>query len=194
MKQNINKEVITIVSGLPRSGTSMLMKMLEAGGMKILTDQIRTADEDNPKGYYEFEKVKELEKDTSWLQNAKGKAVKVISALLEHLPQNYSYKIIFIHRKIEEILASQKQMLIRRGQPTDKVSDEEMKKIFLKHVQQVEDWLANQSNIDVMYLYYNEILKEPVKYSARINQFLGDILNTKNMAGIVDKTLHRQRR
>ena len=95
--------MITIVSGLPRSGTSMMMKMLEAGGMEILKDEIRKADEDNPAGYYEFEKVKELKKDVSWLENAKGKSVKIISSLLEHLPEKYTYKIIFMHRNMDSI-------------------------------------------------------------------------------------------
>ncbi|MFQ6115501.1 MAG: sulfotransferase domain-containing protein [bacterium] len=194
MKQNMTEKVITIVSGLPRSGTSMLMKMLEAGGMEILTDNIRTADEDNPKGYYEFEKVKELEKDKSWLEGAKGKAVKIISALLGHLPPNYTYKIIFVRRKMDEVLASQRQMLIRRGQPTDEVSDEKMKSMFLKHVQQVEDWLAKQPNIEVLYINYNEILAQPEPHSEKISQFLGNILNTRNMVSVVDKNLHRQRR
>ena len=130
----MNKKIITIVSGLPRSGTSMMMRILEAGGMRILKDEIRKADEDNPAGYYEFEKVKELKKDPSWLENAKGKAVKIISSLLEHLPERYIYKIIFIHRNMEEILDSQRQMLIRRGEATNEVSDEKVGKMFLKHL------------------------------------------------------------
>ena len=119
---DLNGKVITVVSGLPRSGTSMMMKMLDAGGMEILSDEVRKADEDNPKGYYEFEKVKELEKDASWMGQAAGKAVKIISALLMHLPEEYSYRIIFMRRKMEEILKSQEQMLIRRDEPTDDVS------------------------------------------------------------------------
>ncbi len=189
----MNKEIITIVSGLPRSGTSMMMKMLEAGGMEILTDKIRKADEDNPKGYYEFEKVKKLEKDALWLEDANGKAVKIITALLEHLPGKYTYKIIFMRRKMEEILGSQKQMLIRRENPTDEVSDEDMNIMFLKHIQKVEEWLEEQPNIDVIYIHYNEVLKDPSKYSERINKFLGNTLNTNNMISAVDKTLYRQR-
>lgn len=186
--------IITIVSGLPRSGTSMIMKMLEAGGMKILTDNIRTADEDNPRGYYEFEKAKELEKDTSWLEHANGKAVKIISALLKHLPTNYTYKIIFMHRKLEEILSSQKQMLIRKGKPTDEITDEKMTEVFIKHLQQVEDWLSNQSNMEVIYINYKEVVDEPLNYSKIMNHFLGNILKIKNMVNVVDKSLHRQRR
>lgn len=107
-------EYITIVSGLPRSGTSMLMKMLAAGGLPPLTDGIREADADNPGGYYEFEKVKQLEKDTTWLESAKGKAVKVISQLLDQLPLHKSYKIVFALRQMDEILASQRAMLADR--------------------------------------------------------------------------------
>ena len=123
----------------------MMMRMLEAGGMRILKDEIRKADEDNPAGYYEFEKVKELKKDPSWLENAIGKAVKIISSLLEHLPERYTYKIIFMYRNMEEILNSQRQMLIRRGEPTDEVSDEKMGKMFLKHLQKIEERLNKQS-------------------------------------------------
>ena len=188
----MNKKVITIVSGLPRSGTSMMMKMLEAGGMRILKDEIRKADDDNPAGYYEFEKVKKLKKDPSWLENAKGKAVKIISSLLEHLPERYTYKIIFMYRNMEEILNSQRQMLIRRGEPTDEVSDEKMGKMFLKHLQKIEERLDKRSNMDVLAIHYNEILKEPAKHDEIINRFLGNALNTKNMTGVIDRTLYRQ--
>src|SRR6185369_5935200 len=116
-------EPVIIVSGLPRSGTSMMMSMLVAGGIKAMTDSIRTADEDNPKGYFELEKVKELEKDHLWLSDAAGKAIKIISALLKHLPREYPYKTIFMRREMKEILASQRQMLIRRGEATDTISD-----------------------------------------------------------------------
>ena len=189
----MNKKIITIVSGLPRSGTSMMMRMLEAGGMRILKDEIRKADDDNPAGYYEFEKVKKLKKDPSWLENAKGKAVKIISSLLEHLPERYTYKIIFMHRNMEEILNSQRQMLIRRGEPTDEVSDEKIGKMFLKHLQKIEERLNKQSNMDVLTIHYNEILKEPAKHGEIINRFLGNALNTKNMTGVIDRTLYRQR-
>ena len=134
----MQQETITIVSGLPRSGTSMMMKILEAGGLEVLTDNLRTADEDNPKGYYEFERVKKLKEDQAWLDDAKGKVVKIISAILKDLPPDYNYKIVFMYRKIEEILASQKKMLIRRGEPTDKTSDEKMTEVFESHLKQVE--------------------------------------------------------
>jgi len=190
----VNKEIITVVSGLPRSGTSMMMKMLEAGGMEIMKDGIRKADDDNPNGYYEFEKAKELEKDTSWLKDAKGKVVKIISALLEHLPEKYNYKIIFMHRNMNEILNSQRQMLIRRGEPADEVSDEKMSKMFLKHLQTVEEKLKKKSNIDVLPVHYNEFLKEPETHSKIVNQFLKISLNADNMISVVDHSLYRQRK
>ena len=136
-------EFITVVSGLPRSGTSMMMKMLAAGGMPILTDNTRIPDDDNPGGYFELEKVKALKDgENEWLSEAQGKAVKIISALLEHLPSQYQYRIIFIHRDLGEILASQKQMLVRRGEPADKIDDESLGALFQKHLLQVEKWLS----------------------------------------------------
>ena len=104
---------IIVVSGLPRSGTSMMMGMLEAGGLELVVDGIRAADEDNPRGYYELERVKDLAKaeDKSWLITLQGKGVKVISLLLQHLPEAYNYKIIFMRRSIAEVLDSQSKML-----------------------------------------------------------------------------------
>ena len=130
----MEREIVTVVSGLPRSGTSMMMRMLEAGGMEPVTDDLRTADEDNPKGYYEFERVKDLERDQAWLEDARGRFVKVISMLLRHLPSGHRYKIIFMRRKMEEILASQRQMLVRRGEWPDRVSDARMAEMFAKHL------------------------------------------------------------
>ena len=189
----MTRDFITIVSGLPRSGTSMMMKMLEAGGMEILTDKIREADDDNPQGYYEFERVKKLKEDRAWLEDARGKAVKVISALLKDLPPSYNYKVIFMRRKLEEVLASQKQMLVRRGEPTDRVSDERLRQLFQKHLQRVAVWLDEQPNFAVIYVDYNEVLDDPVVHVNRINQFLGNTLDVEKMAGVVDKSLYRQR-
>src|SRR5690554_4050220 len=118
---------VIVVSGLPRSGTSMMMKMLEAGGLRVFVDNLRTPDPDNPEGYYEYERVKQLDKgDTAWVGEAQGQVVKVISALLEHLPAEHRYQVIFMNRNIGEVLASQKKMLQRRGEATDKISDEAM--------------------------------------------------------------------
>jgi len=189
-----NQPIIIIVSGLPRSGTSLMMQMLEAGGLSPLTDEIRTADSDNPQGYYEFERVKKLDKgDTAWLAEAQGKAVKVISMLLPHLPPDYAYHIIFMQRRLEETLASQKQMLTRRDKPTDAVSDEEMKMLFEKHLNQVEAWLAAQPNLTILYVDYNELLTAPAEQIQQINRFLGGRLDEEKMIGVINPKLYRQR-
>ena len=189
----MNKKTITIVSGLPRSGTSMMMMMLHAGGMDLLTDNIRQADVDNPKGYYEFELVKEIEHDKTWLPLAQGKVVKMISAFLRHLPDDYDYKVIFMHRKMEEVLASQRQMLIRRGEDPDDVSDEKIAAISRKHLQQVEQWLAEQQHIDVLYVRYSDVLADPRVQATRISRFLGECVDPKAMSRAVDERLYRQR-
>ena len=188
----MTKDTITIVSGLPRSGTSMMMKMLAAGGLELLTDNIRTADEDNPRGYFEFERVKQIEQDNTWLEYARSRVVKLISALLKHLPPSYQYKVVFMKRAMSEILASQRQMLIRRGEPADKVPDDKMAAMFNKHVAQVEAWLAEQPNIDVLYVNYNEVLKDPRSHAEQINSFLGGSLAVTDMIEVVDKALYRQ--
>lgn len=190
-----SQEFITVVSGLPRSGTSMMMKILEAGGLPPLTDNLRTADEDNPKGYFEFERVKKMpDGDISWVEDAQGKAVKVISALLEHLPPAYTYRVLFMQRKIDEILASQKQMLVRSGKPTDQVSDEQLAEMYGKHLAKVKAWLDEQTNFSVNYLDYNAMLADPTKYARQVNQFLDNSLNPQEMAGVVDPNLYRQRK
>jgi LPS sulfotransferase NodH len=186
--------VITIVSGLPRSGTSMMMKMLEAGGLQPVTDNLRTADEDNPKGYYEFERVKQLPKgDVAWLPEAQGKVVKVIAALLPHLPGGYHYRVIFMQRAMPEVLASQRQMLIRRGEDPDKIPDAVIAKLFEKHLKQVNDWVSQQPNVERLDVNYNEMLNNPQPFIDQVNAFLGNQLDTVKMATVVDPRLHRQR-
>ena len=188
-----NEPFITVVSGLPRSGTSMMMKMVEAGGIPPMTDALRAADEDNPKGYYEFERVKQMDKgDVAWVPEARGKAVKVISALLKHLPANERYRVIFIRRDIDEILASQRKMLIHRGEDPDKQDDAQMKRLFEKHLRQ-EEWLAAQKNIQTLYVHYGDMLGNPGPQIARVNTFLGGTLDTAQMAEIVDPALYRNR-
>ena len=172
----------------------MMMKMLEAGGLEAMTDNIRTADEDNPKGYYELEKVKELKNDASWIDNARGKVVKVISALLQDLPAGQKYRVVFMRRRMQEVLDSQRQMLIRRGQAPDKVPDEKMAAMFEKHLTKVEEWLEAQPSIEVLYIAYNEILERPAECAATVNEFLGGTLDHAAMVGVVDKQLYRQRR
>ena len=188
------KPTITIVSGLPRSGTSMTMKILEAGGIPPLTDHIRSPDDDNPKGYYEFERAKKMrEGDTDWIPLAEGKAVKVIGALLIHMPSDYNYRVIFMRREMSEILASQAKMLENRGEE-NKVDDETMADLFNKHVKQVEDWMDSQSNLQYINLDYNAILKDPAPHIKEINRFLGGKLDETAMLEVVDPNLYRQRK
>ncbi len=193
-KKRMTEEFITIVSGLPRSGTSMMMQMLEAGGIPTLKDDIREADTDNPKGYYEFERVKQIAKDQDWLPEAKGKVVKMVSALLTQLPDSYRYKIVFMQRQMEEILASQKVMLSRRSQPADKVSDEQMATLFRTHLKQIQKWIESQPNVEVLYVNYNEMLAEPRPQVDRLAQFLGLPLDRDKMTAVIDRALYRERR
>ena len=194
LSRTSNSDAVVVVSGLPRSGTSMMMKSLEAGGLLPVTDALRAADEDNPKGYYELERVKQMDKgDTSWVADAQGKVVKVISALLEHLPPGYEYKVVFMRRNMDEILASQKKMLERRGEPTDRVSDEDLTRLFTKHLQKVETWMRAQPNFSVLYVDYNEMLTSPEPFARQVNQFLGGRLDEQKMATVVDPNLYRNR-
>ena len=187
-------EPIVIVSGLPRSGTSMMMKMLEAGGIPPLTDKLRTADDDNPKGYYEFERVKQMDKgDTGWVPQAQGKVVKVISALLKYLPSSYHYQVIFLRRHMSEILASQRKMLINRGEDPDKMDDAQMGMLFENHVRQVEKWLAQQSNIEVLYVHYSDVMADPLTAINSMSRFLGRDMDVRAMAEVVDPNLYRNR-
>jgi hypothetical protein len=188
------KDFITIISGLPRSGTSMMMKMLEAGGLSIVTDNIRKADEDNPRGYYEYERVKKIKEDSSWLDECKGKAVKMVSMLLFHLPSDKRYKVIFMRREMEEILASQRAMLRRSGQEDTEVSDDKMANNFEKHLRHTEDWMSRQDHMSVLYIHYNEALEDPATHAKLVNDFLDGWLDEKKMAEVVEVALYRKRK
>lgn len=173
----------------------MLMKILEAGGIPPLTDGIREADDNNPRGYYEFERVKALpEGDTAWLSEAEGKAVKIISALLKYLPDLYQYRVLYIERKMGEILASQRKMLQDRGKDAEKISDPELAALFTEHNQGALDWLGQQNNIQLLILNYNQIIAEPEKEIQRIADFMDWDLNQQAMADVVDRRLYRQRK
>ena len=187
-------EPVVVVSGLPRSGTSMLMKMLDAGGLPLVTDSLRVADEDNPKGYYEFERVKDLaaEKDKSYLREARGKGIKVISFLLKSLPDDLNYKVLFIRRNIQEVLASQKKMLARRNEP-DETPAERMTELFQDDVWRATYLLKRKPQFEVLELEYSSILARPLEEVRRVNQFLGGRLDVDAMAAVVDPQLYRNR-
>jgi Sulfotransferase family len=185
---------IIVVSGLPRSGTSMMMKMLEAGGLPLLIDNLRIPDDDNPAGYYEFEPVKKLDKGNfDWLADAQGKALKVIAALLTHLPSAYSYQIIFMRREMSEILASQKKMLLHRGEDPNKIDDAEIAQLFEKHLSKVINWINDQPNMRKIDVNYNLLFKDPRPQVEQINRFLGNVLDVEKMLEVINPGLYRQR-
>jgi hypothetical protein len=190
-----SEDYIIVVSGLPRSGTSMMMKMLEAGGLEILTDNLREADANNPKGYYEFERVKQLKDgDFDWLPDAIGKVVKIVTGLITFLPEEYNYKVVFMQRDLNEVLSSQKKMLGRLGKADDKIPDDRMAKIYQEHLKQVNGWIDKQPNMEVLKVNYNTMVVDPADSLKAINAFLGKKMNVDTMADVVDKKLYRERK
>lgn len=184
------KGEITIVSGLPRSGTSMMMQMLSAGGLELFTDNERKADENNKKGYFEHEAVKNLAKNKAWLPEANGKTVKIIAQLIPYLPLNYRYKIIFMERDLDEVVSSQQKMLTRLGKKVKPATN--LEGVFENSISNVKDWIAEQSNIDVIYVEYAKVIENPELETKRINEFLGDKLDEINMKEAVDAGLRRE--
>lgn len=188
------KKPIVVVSGLPRSGTSMMMKMLVEGGLSVVTDAIRSADDDNPNGYFELEAVKQMSAgNVAWLDSADGRVVKVISALLEHLPSQYLYKVIFMEREIKEVLASQHKMLANR-QEDSSISDAEMEEQFRKHVAVVKAWLVRQPNMKVLYVSYNAMVNEPSLLCKKVIDFLELPLDYNRMLAVPNERLYRNRK
>ncbi len=161
---------IVVVSGLPRSGTSMTMKMLSEGGLELVTDGIRTADDSNPNGYYELEKVKELGKttDLSWLPDARGKAIKVISYQLRFMPQTFNYRVIFMHRNLHEVIASQNKMLEQRGE-SNETPDDRVVMLFEQELKKARNLIAARSCFDAIDVNHKDVLAEPIRQAERIN-------------------------
>ena len=185
--------MITIVSGLPRSGTSLMMQMLVAGGMTPLTDSERQADADNPRGYLEWERIKQLPKDPGCISEGEGKVVKVISRLLLSLPPSHEYRVIFMQRPIAEVLASQDQMLRRRGTYKEGANPAVIAAAFEKHLKEVYAWLDSRSNVRVVRLPYHDVLNQPAEVSRKLSDFLGIPLHIEAMVQQVDATLYRNR-
>lgn len=188
----MDKQFITVVSGLPRSGTSLMMRMLHKGGIPILTDGFRKADDDNPLGYYEFEPVKRLAQDASWLPDAYGKAVKIIYIFLDSLPAGHRYKVLFMNRNLDDVVASQKAMLRRRNEG-DRMSDPQLIDSYNDQLQRLNLWMRRQDNFTVQYLDYNDVVSEPAAAAFEVTRFLGLPLDTEAMVQSVDPSLHRNR-
>jgi hypothetical protein len=186
---------VIVVSGLPRSGTSMAMRMLQAGGVPILTDGLRQPDASNPNGYYELERVKELDKghDAGWLGEARGRALKIISFLLTYLPETYDYQVIFMRRDLDEIVASQNTMLEARGEARG-AEDERVKALYASHLEQVERFLSRRDCFTTLDVPYATVVAEPRAQADRINAFLGGGLDVAQMAAVANRALYRNRR
>jgi hypothetical protein len=190
------RKPVIVVSGLPRSGTSMAMTMLGAGGVPLLTDGQRTADVSNPKGYFEFEPVKELHKqgDTAWLREARGKAVKIVSFLLTWLPESHSYKVVFMQRDLHEVIASETAMLLERGEAPDAGREAHTRAIYEQHLDKVHRFLANRRCFELLIVKYGDVLHHPAREARRIGAFVGRPLDVDAMAAVADPALYRNRR
>jgi hypothetical protein len=185
-------KLITVVTGLPRSGTSLMMQMLAAGGLPVLTDGLRVPDEDNPRGYMEFEPVKRTREDSGWVEQAVGKAVKVVYLLLRDLPSGYHYRVILMRRNLREVLASQSDMLMRAGRPGSDLTDVRMATIFDQQLRIMLDWIADHPNFRVIEVNYRDCIKTPDIVAKTVNAFVGGGLDEARMATAVDPSLYRQ--
>lgn len=191
--QPVERNFVTIVSGLPRSGTSMMLQMLAAGGMPILTDNVRAADQDNLLGYLEWEGVKSLKRDSSWVAGAVGKAVKAIYCFLGDLPVGFEYRVIFMRRDLDEVLASQATMLARRGVTEAQPDDKRMKRLFEDELAEVEKWLAGQPSFSKLDVDYHAVIDDPERAAEQVSSFLGGGLDCQAMATVVDPAMYRRR-
>jgi hypothetical protein len=185
--------MITVVSGLPRSGTSLMMQMLDAGGLPVLSDGERKADTDNPKGYLEWERIKQLPKDPSLIAEAEGKVVKVISQLILSLPSGHEYRVLFMQRPLPEVLKSQEEMLRRRGNADSNADTSPIEEAFQRHLIEVNKWLASKKNVQVSRVHYHRVLREPKAVAGEIAAFLGVPLDLEAMVQQVDGSLYRNR-
>ena len=173
----------------------MTMQMLAAAGVPVVTDGIRQAGEDNPKGYFEDERVKDLHKeneDRSWTRDARGKAIKIISFLLKDLPETNNYKVIFMKRALPEVLASQKKMLERRSE-TDGSGDERMLELWENHLWRVSYLLKHASQFETLEIAYVDVIGDPLREARRIRDFLELTADPETMAAAVDEKLYRNR-
>lgn len=184
--------VVTIVSGLPRSGTSVMMQMLHAGGLAALADGERAADIDNPRGYFEFERVKQIKTDKAWINDAVGKVVKMVHLLLLDLPAEYEYRVVLMRRDLDEVLASQKKMLERSGRAGGQLPEATMKTIFAQQMEKVVGWMKQQENVQFVEIDYRDVISKPQDVARSLNSFIGGLDEAK-MAAAVDPSLYRNR-
>ena len=188
----VSFDAVTVVSGLPRSGTSMMMQMLAAGNMPVLVDESRAADDDNPRGYFEYAPVKDTRSDASWVNAAVGRAVKVVHALLPDLPRGYEYRVIFMIRDLKEVVASQQSMLERLGQRGGGLEPSQLVEVYQREYTRTLDWLDAQDNFDLLRVEYAEALKAPEAIAREIVQFIGAGVDPGAMAEAVRPSMRRQ--
>jgi len=187
-----SSEEIIVVSGLPRSGTSLMMQMLNKAGVELVTDHQRTADPDNPRGYFEYEAAKDIEHDTSWLPSARGKAIKLVSMLLYHLPATERYRVLFMERDLEEVLQSQETMLRRMNRQPAPTA--EMLAAYRLHLEKLQEWLTSRPDISVLQVNYKHLIEQPETKAKHICEFLGRNLDLGAMSSSIDTELYRNRR
>ncbi len=171
----------------------MMMQMLSAGGMSVLTDHMRTADEDNVRGYFEFERAKQIKKDTTWLPDAVGKVVKMIYLLLYDLPSDYHFRVIFMQRPLDEVIRSQQVMLQRRSERGAGLSTQQMREVFQRQLEKMDGWLAHQPNFEKLDVRYHDVIRDPSAEAARVQQFVAQDVDVAAMTEAVDPALFRQR-
>jgi hypothetical protein len=187
-------QVVNVVSGLPRSGTSMMMRMIGAGGIEPLTDGVRGPDDDNPLGYAEFEAVKRTREDASWVGQAPGRVVKLVHLLLRDLPPAFHYRVVLMDRDLDEVLASQRAMLERSRKTGGRVDPQVLKKVFAAQLAGVRAWLGAQPNFSVLEVSYNQVMQDPLAQARRVAEFLGIPGRAGDMAAAVEPSLYRQKK
>jgi hypothetical protein len=185
---------IVVVSGLPRSGTSLAMQMLQAGGIGLCTDSVRSADEDNPRGYFESETIKRLREGEVDLACAAGQAVKVVSPLLCALPAKFEYRVVFMVRNLWEVLQSQRRMLINRNATQRQDADDtRMGELYADHLRHTLRWIKLQSNMRILVLSHRRTIQAPLSTASRLAIFLNTPMEISQMIAVVDQNLYRQR-
>jgi hypothetical protein len=188
------KHCINIVSGLPRSGTSMMMQMLAKGGLDTFTDGVREADTNNPRGYYEFELVKNLGRDHSWIDRAQGSVVKIVAPLLPKLPRDHAYRIVFMQRPLSETIASQQKMLERSDRQGGKLTPDRLAATFLQQVETIDGLLADYPQVSVLAVNYHDAIHDPIATAQRLSDFFDGQLDVSAATEAVDPSLHRERK
>lgn len=186
-------DAVIVVSGLPRSGTSLMMQMLDAGGVPVVTDSVREPDPDNPRGYFELAATKSLASDSAWVREHRGEALKVVAPLLRSLPEDVPYRVVFMERDLGEVMASQRAMLARQGAEPRSSEEGALATAFERMLRETRDWLGREERVETLFVGHAGVLADPAKASAAVAEFLALDLDRDAMAKVVSPDLHRQR-